>query len=240
MESGVFLGVDQIFTDDIQTMVAEGRFVSPEDLLHMIQFFVELPDIGGKLTQDEKNENLYRLRLKKESRQFLLDKIQSENRLDRATLSFTRWLQGEEAYLTITFDQKIALENRQVPFITPLHPLARLSVSELKAIDTPLISWLSTRNNEIPEGRYLFISELWDLLGIRSEVRMVNLCWDIDRNELNEQVSSKLVGLLGSMQDNYEIIPVGGTLLKGKFDQLDEVFQNHRREMLARHIERIA
>jgi hypothetical protein len=47
-------GVDQLFTDDIQTMVAEGRFVSPEDLIRMVEFFVEQPEIGGKLTRDEK------------------------------------------------------------------------------------------------------------------------------------------------------------------------------------------
>jgi hypothetical protein len=65
---------------------------------------------------------LYRLRLKKESRQVLLEKVQADERLDRATIVFTRWLQGEEPYLMVTYDQKIALENRQIPFITPLHP----------------------------------------------------------------------------------------------------------------------
>jgi len=87
-ESGAFLGVDQLFTDDIQSMVAEGRFVSPDDLIHMIEFFVEQPEIGGKLTRDEKSVGLYRLRLKKESRQVLLDRVQSDERKDRATACF--------------------------------------------------------------------------------------------------------------------------------------------------------
>ncbi len=236
-ESGAFLGVDQLFTDDIQTMVAEGRFVSPDDLIRMIEVFVEQPEIGGKLTRDDKSAGLYRLRLKKESRQVLLERVQSDDRVDRATLVFTRWLQGEEPYLTVTFDQKIALENRQIPFITPLHPLTRAAVNALKAINTPLVSCISIKDNEIPEGKFLFICELWDFLGIHPEVRIVNLCWDINRNEVNEQLSSKLIGLLGSLQDNPEFIPIGGTIINEKYSQLDEVFQNHRREMLKRFID---
>lgn len=237
-ESGAFLGVDQLFTDDIQTMMAEGRFVSPDDLIHMIEYFVEQPEIGGKLTRDDKSAGLYRLRLKKESRQVLLERVQSDDRVDRATLVFNRWLQGEEPYLTVTFDQKIALENRQIPFITPLHPLTRAAVNALKAINTPLVSCIPIKNNEIPEGKFLFICELWDFLGIHPEVRMVNLCWDINRNEVNEQLSSKLIGLLGNWQDRPEYIPIGSTIIHENYRQLDEVFQNHRREMLKRFIDR--
>lgn len=237
-ESGAFLGVDQLFTDDIQNMVAEGRIVSPDDLIRMIEFFVEQPEIGGKLTRDEKNAGLYRLRLKKESRQVLLERVQSDERPDRATLVFTRWLQGEEPFLMVTFDQKSALENRQIPFITPLHPLARAAVNAIEAINTPLVSWISIKDSDLPEGRFLFICELWDFLGIHPEVRMVNLCWDINRNEINEPLSSKLIGLLGSSQNNNEFIPIGGAKINEIYSQLDEVFQNHRREILKRYIER--
>lgn len=138
----------------------------------------------------------------------------------------------------MTLDQKIALENRQIPFITPLHPLTRAAVNSLKAINTPLVSCIPIKNNEIPEGKFLFICELWDFLGIHPEVRMVNLCWDVNRNEVNEQLSSKLIGVLGSFQDNPEFIPIGGSIINEKYNKLDIIFQTHRREMLKRHIER--
>jgi hypothetical protein len=67
---------------------------------------------------------------------------------------------------------------------------------------------------------------------------MVNLCLDIEKNEVNEQVSSLLIGLLGTMQDSLEKIPFGGVQAKRKFDQLDEFLQIHRREMLKQHKER--
>jgi len=43
---------------------------------------------------------------------------------------------------------------------------------------------------------------------------------------------------LGSLQDNLEFIPIGGTKINEKFSELDEAFQNHRREILERFIER--
>lgn len=237
-ESGAFLGGDQIFTDDIQSLVAEGRFVSPDDLRRMIEIFVELPEIGGKLLHDEKNNCLYRLRLKKESRQSLLELIQSDERVDRATLVFTRWLQGEEPYLTVTFDQKIALENRQTPFITPLHPISRAAVNHLKQIESPLVSHFLITNNDIPQGRYLFMSELWDYLGYQPEIRMVNLCWDLDRNELNEQLSTRLIGLTGSAQDNSRDISLEEMSIVETYNKLDEVIMDHRQLLLKKHIER--
>jgi len=237
-ESGAFLGVDQFFTGDIQTMVAEGRFVSPDDLLQMVEFFVEQPEIAGKLTRDDKNAGIYRLRLKKESRQVLLDKVQSEERSDRASLVFNRWLQGEEPYLTVTFDQKIALENRQIPFITPLHPLARAAVNSLKPINTPLTSRISLVNKDLPKGRFLFVCELWDFLGIQPEVRMVSLCWDVDQDEVNEQLSSRLIGLIGNCRDDGVNISEWGITIGKKYTQLDEALQIYRRDMLKRYIER--
>jgi superfamily II DNA or RNA helicase len=236
-ESGAFLGVDQIFTDDIRSLVAEGRFVSPDDLVHLIENFVEQPEIGGKLLHDEKNANLYRLRLKKEGRQALLEKVQIEERVDRATLIFTRWLQGEEPYLVATFDQKTALENRQLPFITPLHPLSRAAVSHLKEKKEALTTYATVENNEIAPGDYLFICELWDYLGIRPEIRMVNLCWDLQQNRLSDHVSSKLIGLLGTAQDCARN-KISSDSVVEMFKWLDEAFQTQREEMLKKHIER--
>jgi ATP-dependent helicase HepA len=237
-ESGEFLGIDQIFTDDIQSMVTEGRFVSPDDLIRMIQNYIEQSEIGGKLSRDDKNANLYRLRMKKESRQSLLGIIEADKRVDRATLVFKRWLQGEEPYLTVTFDQNIALENRQIPFITPLHPISRISVNNLKEIDTPLVTRILIKNKDISEGKYLFICELWDYLGIHPEIRMVNLCWDLDRNIMNDQISSMLIGLLGSGQDIPEDISIEVSTILDTYKRLDEVFQNHRNVILKKHIER--
>ena len=183
-------------------MEDEGRFVSPEDLRFMIEHFVEQPVIGGKLIHEEKNPALYKLRLKKESRQSLLEKVQADTRMDRATLTFQRWLQGEEPFLPVTFDQKTALEDRQMPFITPLHPLARAATAFWKEQTEALTTCVSVQSDETPSGQYLFICELWDYLGIRPEIRMVSLCWDLNHSGISDEVSPKVIRLLGIAQDS--------------------------------------
>jgi len=67
---------------------------------------------------------------------------------------------------------------------------------------------------------------------------MVNFCWDINRDEVNEQLSSRLIGLLENCQGYTETGHVGGTIVCKKYSQLDEALQNHRRELLGRFIER--
>lgn len=237
-ESGSFLGVDQIFTDDINKLVAEGRFVSPEDLFRLIKFFVEQPEIGGKLYQDEKNISLFRLRLKKESRQSLLDKIQNDDRTDRATMLFARWLQGDEPYLTVTFDQKTALENRQLPFITPLHPISKAAVKYMIDQNSALTTFIVVENNDLPAGLYMFVSELWDYLGIHPEIRMVNLCWDLERNQLNDQVSSSLIELSRENTGQIQSIHLESAIVVEAYNKIDQALEQYRQELLKKHIER--
>ena len=48
-----------------------------------------------------------------------------------ATVDFKRWLGGSEARLTLTYDRKTALDQRNLPFITPVHPLAKAAIKYL-------------------------------------------------------------------------------------------------------------
>ena len=43
------LGLDEGFTEEVDTLVAEGRFVTPDDLRQMIEKFLEQPLLGGQI-----------------------------------------------------------------------------------------------------------------------------------------------------------------------------------------------
>ncbi len=66
---------------------------------------------------------------------------------------------------------------------------------------------------------------------------MVSLCWDVDQDEVNEQLSSRLIGLIGNCRDDGVNIS-GEEITNGKYTQLDEALQIYRRDMLKRYIER--
>lgn len=197
-ESGMMLGLDQAFVKEVDDLLAEQRFVSPDDLREMIARFVEEPLLGGKITADENQKGIYRLRLKKESRDLLLKQIPVEDRYRRQTIEFQRWLQGNDPYYFMTFDQKVAAECRQIPFITPVHPLARMAVQYWTDRTEPLVSLLSIQDNSYPEGRYLFTCDLWETIGIRPEVRLIGIAYDLERGEFSTDVSNGLIRLISN------------------------------------------
>lgn len=139
-ESGSLLGLDQAFVEEVDAVAAEERFVSADDLRLMIRSFLEEPELGGRMIPDERRPGIDRLRLRKEGRAVLLDRVRALERHDHATVAFMHWLEGNDPYLLLTFDQKTALEQRAVPLITPVHPLAKVAIAYWNSRHEPLVS----------------------------------------------------------------------------------------------------
>lgn len=62
-EGAALLGLDQALMDEAVSAQAEGRFIAPEELRAMIQFFLAQPEFGGALERDRERPALFRLRL---------------------------------------------------------------------------------------------------------------------------------------------------------------------------------
>jgi superfamily II DNA or RNA helicase len=178
-EGGALLGLDQALTDEAASAQAEGRFISPHELRAMIQFFLARPEYGGALESDREDLALFRLRLNKEARAALAHKLRSWQPPDRSLTAFRRWLDGAEPHLLVTFDQATAVERRDLPFITPVHPLARLATEALKHPQQPLAARLRVNSMEVPAGIYVFACDLWETVAIRPELRLVPLAWSL-------------------------------------------------------------
>jgi ATP-dependent helicase HepA len=221
-ESGATLGFDQAFLQEVDSLLVEQRFVSPTDLREMIESFVEEPELGGKITVDEAHKGLYRLRLRKESRDYLLDRIPREDRYHRPTMDFQRWLQGNDPYYLMTFEQKVALERRQIPFITPVHPLARIAVQYWTERMEALTSYLVIQNDAFPEGRYLFACELWETIGIRPEIRLIGIVFDLEQGNYSLEVSAGLVRLISNASEARQSFNPRTDQLSELLSKLDE------------------
>lgn len=195
-ESGSMLGLDEAFVDEVDSVLEEGRFVSAAELRAMVEAFLSEPEIAGKLSPEPSESGLYRLRIGKEGRTHLLQRARALNRQDRPTLTFIRWLETGERHLTLTFDQSTAVEHREVPFVTPVHPLARLAVEHWSGMSDPLCARLRVQDTEVSPGRYIFVCELWETLAVKPEVRLVGFAWDLNEGRTCPRVSSSLVRLL--------------------------------------------
>ena len=100
-----------------------------------------------RFTVDSQHPGLHRLRLNKDGRATLLEKVRSIGKFDRSTIAFPRWLEGSEPYWLITFDQKTAKEQREITFITPIHPLARVAIAHWAALSELLVTQIAIHDD---------------------------------------------------------------------------------------------
>lgn len=203
-ESESLLGLNRSFLEEIDTLIQEGRFVAPADLEYMVTLFVEQTEIGGRISSDSQHPGNHKLRLNKEARSTILNKVSELSRYDRATIDFMRWLQGNEPTLSITFSQEVALDQRQIPFITPIHALAQAAIVYWNNMLTPLVTNLLCRDSSLKMGSYLFILDLWETVGVQAEVRLVGFAWDIHKDTLSKDISPMLLKIFEIAKDGQE------------------------------------
>ena len=238
-EGGSLLGLDQALTEEVTDIDVQGRFVSPDELRALITFFVEQPDCGGKLEPDKQTPGLFRLRLNQQARALLANQLRNWQPTDRSLTEFRRWLDGGEPNLAVTFSQQLALERRELPFITPVHPLARLATEHLKQRTKPLAAHLSVQIADVRAGRYVFISELWETISIRPEIRLVSFAWSLSERRLAPDMSDRLLGLLKQAQSSNAPVALPANAADEALAALDE--ETHRQrdaalaELLARN-----
>ncbi|MBG1269290.1 DEAD/DEAH box helicase [Nostoc sp. WHI] len=242
-EGGSFLGLDEGFTSDIDTLVAQDKFVSADDLRQLIEMFVEQPTLGGQITVDSRHSGLHRLRLNKDGRGELLKKVRSLKQSDRSTVTFIRWLegddrQGDDRHWLFTFDQKTALEQREIPFITPIHPLARVAISHWATIDEPLVTQVAIYDNTVPLGQYLFVCDLWETVAVRPEVRLIGNACNLDKLCFAPEVSDALVRLLSHAIQPAEYVNFPTALVDTGIQHLDETVHQYRLKELSKLRER--
>jgi len=230
-EGGSLLGLDQSLTDEVADIDAQGRFVSPDELRVLIGFFVEQPDCGGKLEPDKQAPGLFRLRLNQQARALLANQLREWQPTDRSLTEFRRWLDGGEPHLSITFSQQIALERRELPFITPVHPLARLATEHLKQRTKPLAAHLSVQTADVRAGTYVFACELWETIAIRPEIRLVSFAWRVSDRNLAPEVSARLLGLLKQTQSSSAPVSLLANAAGEALAALDE--ETHRQRDVA-------
>lgn len=219
-DSEALLGLEQSFIQEVDSLIDAGRYVSPVDLAHMIKLYVEQDAIGGGITPTRTSKQ-HRLRLNEGARANVLRHVNALNSYDRATLDFKRWLEGSEPYLTLTYDRETALEQRELPFITPIHPLAKVAKDHWQAALKPLVASLMVKESKIIPGRYFFAVALWKTLGVRPEVQLKTFFWDIDRHEISAELSS-LLPLLGEARDWQNINRTAGVDLQECLNAVDE------------------
>lgn len=191
-ESAGFLGLDDAFTADVGSVVDHGRFVDAGDLESLVASFLSDPTQGGTLHAHLDGSRS--LRLTQGGREALVAMLRRLPR-DRATTAFIGAVETD-GDLTLTFDQGVALAQRSMDFITPVHPLARLAAQHWNDVTEPLLGGLRLSSTTVPGGRYVFVCERWETISARPEVSLECLSVNLETGQLEEALGRNLLGLL--------------------------------------------
>lgn len=191
-ESTELLGLDRAFLDEVERIQQEGRFVSPVELEQMIGLYLAHRCQNATILGDSTQNKLVRVRANREDRASLLQDLGQLSRQDRQIFEFKRWLEGNKPLLTVTFDQETALERRDIPFITPIHPLTKMAIAHWMKRNTPMFTRLEVKGEDTPAGKYVFAYYLWETVSLRSDVRLLPMIWSVQANEMANSVLGSL------------------------------------------------
>ena len=228
-ERGDLLGLDDAFTEEVQSAVQAGRFVAESDLCLLVDAYLGQPGIRGALTGTA-SKHVSQLRIRDQGRHDLVAEIQSLDLPGSSAIAFVRGLQTKDE-LRVTFDQATAAEHRSIEFITPVHPLVRAAVAWCGRDEEPLLGAFSVSTTLAPPGLYVFACELWETIAVRPDLQLVCLVISAEDGSAAPGLSREFLSLLPSSRG---LDPARGDAVAGSIpeliDGLDYMSDSLRRE----------
>ncbi len=196
-ESHELIGVDQGYAAEVDSVSREARYVSAESLRQLVERYLTTSGIGGTLNATVDLPEILHLRLNRDSRRELAARVNEVAGQDRNALEFARELEGD-GKLLLTFDQHTAVEHRSIPFITPIHALARLSVRQFAPLGVPITGALELRSQSHRAGTYVFVAELWETIAIRPDVRLSCVAVDVTTGAVEAEIGAAIPSMLSA------------------------------------------
>ena len=231
-QSGDLLALDLTYQEELAEMEASGRVVTPGQLQQMIELYLNACCEGGKLLPDRNEERVFRLQFPKAGRIKLIKAVKMLKQQDKHTREFIRWLESGERKLAVTFDQEVALEQRTLPFVIPIHPLARVAADYWAGQNTPLTAQLEVNDGNASPGLYVFVYYQWETFALVPELYLFPLVWISEKACPAEDIAGQLHQLLPRARQ----IAVPLNLDKKQFEQifraLEEMEYDRRQEEL--------
>ncbi|MEQ1543659.1 SNF2-related protein [Methyloglobulus sp.] len=115
------------------------------------------------------------LQLGQEIRNKVFEDFKKHNFTGETAQSWSRWLKGDSPYLELTFNQESAEERRDLPFITPAHPLAQQAAHSVEPA-TPLECNFIIYSTTLPIGQHPYAIYRWQKLGLKEDFTFQPIC----------------------------------------------------------------
>ena len=226
-QSKELLGLDELIQEEISKIQAEGRFVTADDLYQLIGLYLKSRCKNARLTVDKKSK-IVKLYASREDKNLLYKDLKKLKRHDRQTRDFLKWIDGPAKSLALTFDQELALQDRTIPFITPVHPLTKMAVAFWSRVSQEISTHVEIEDGDLPKGTYIFSYYLWETIALRGGIRLIPVIWHVEKDTIEWDMSLKLNNLLKNAKLSNNHVPLSESNLKKALHRLDEAIQEKR------------
>lgn len=170
--------------NDVQN--AENTWISPQSLNDMVNIFMY--DLLGEGEYIRGKSEVKTLRLSGEKRQQLLENLQTVEvvNTNNALKLWNAYLKSSAPLLKVTFDSTTAKDERDVTFLTQMHPLVKQAAA-YESTKFPCEIALSATSEEIAPGDYTFLIYAWNYVGLRPDIKLVAIS---DNAEVQKHILS--------------------------------------------------
>ena len=175
-----------IIDKDVQD--AENQWINPQSMNEMVNAFMD--DYLGQGEYIRGKSEAKTLRLAADKRKLLLDDLKSMQlpTNNNAVKLWKAYLKSDKPVLPVTFDSNYAKDNRDVAFLTQMHPLV-MDAAAYESKKFPCNVSVRVADPEIPSGDYEFLIYAWKYVGLRSDIKLIAVCD-------NEAVEKKILSFL--------------------------------------------
>lgn len=166
-----------IMNKDVQD--AENPWISPQSIRDMTEMF--LNDYLGEGEYIRGKAELKSLRLAVDKRHQLLSEFRKKqiSNNNNASKLWGAYLKSDKPTLQVTFDSVCAKDNRDVTFLTQMHPIV-MQAAEYESKMFPCEIGISVSDTELVPGDYEFLIYAWKYVGLRPDIKMTAISDNIE------------------------------------------------------------
>lgn len=208
------MGQDKNFTQEIQNIQQNRRYITPEELLKVVELFcTEKPE---QAILKHKQPNVYSLTLGLEAQQHLVKQIQSLNNLNNSK---------RESYLkkislgtfNFTTDHSIALKSKRLEYFTINHPVIAAIITGWERKGETVVGKFEGYSRDIGSGTYLLFTYYceYERQGMQPSVYMYNVAVGLAsgcRTQFGDDIYHEI--MTGKFKPSYETVELTKDLMQ--------------------------
>lgn len=208
---------------DRDVQEAENDWISPENIQKLVCLFMD--DYLGEGEYIRGRQDIKTLRLASDKRQMLLknlDELKIVNK-NNASKLWMAYLKSDKPMLSVTFDSVSAKDNRDVAFLTQMHPLV-MQAAQYESRKFPCEIGISISSEDIEPGDYEFLIYAWKYVGLRPDIKLIAI-------SETEAVQRSVLSIMQYAGD----IGVAGSEYQAKWDDMDKLHYKHWQEIKTKY-----